>query len=62
MEQDASRDADKPGTALLEAAGMTSTPEGRDRAKQMLDEGRARLTPDALARMRAQLGMPARAA
>lgn len=62
MESDASRDTDKPGTALLEAAGMTSTPEGRERARQQLADARARLTPEVLAGIRAQLGMPPRAA
>ncbi|MFI5938104.1 hypothetical protein [Actinoplanes sp. NPDC051494] len=62
MEQDASHATDKPGTALLEAAGMTSTPEGRASARQLLAEGRARLTPEALAGIRAQVGATPRAA
>jgi hypothetical protein len=62
MEQDASHDVDKPGTALMKAAGMKSTPEGREKARKALAEGRARLTPEVLAGIRAQLGLPPRAA
>lgn len=62
MEQDASHDTDKPGTALMKAAGMTSTPEGREKARRALAEGRARLTPELLNSVRAQIGLPPRAA
>ena len=62
MEQDASHDTDKPGTALMKAAGMTSTPEGREKARRALTEGRARLTPELLDAVRAQIGLPPRAA
>jgi hypothetical protein len=62
MGNDAAPDTDKPGTALLKAAGMTSTPEGREKARQALAEGRARLTPEVLAGIRAQLGLPPRTA
>ena len=44
---------------LLAAAGMTSTPEGRARARARLEEGRADL-PAKLAAVRAQLGLPDR--
>ncbi|MEU3455637.1 hypothetical protein ABZ671_18850 [Micromonospora sp. NPDC006766] len=49
-------------TAMLAAAGITVTDEGKARARRRLREARARWTPDLDAAARAQLGMPARAA
>jgi hypothetical protein len=49
-------------TAMLAAAGIVVTDEGRARARRRLDDARARWTPVLEAEAREQLGLPARAA
>jgi hypothetical protein len=60
---------DKPGSdtcgdteAMLAAAGITVTPEGKADARRKLRDARARWTPELDAELREQLGLPARAA
>lgn len=48
--------------AMLAAAGITVTPEGKARARAKLQAARARWTPELDAKLREQLGLPARAA
>jgi hypothetical protein len=47
-------------TALLAAAGITVTAEGKQRARRRLDEARRRWTPERDAAAREQLGLTAR--
>lgn len=55
-------DSDADISALLAAAGITVTDEGRARARRRLAETRQRWTPDRWARLRQQLGVPPRTA
>ncbi|WP_319459550.1 hypothetical protein [Micromonospora sp. RTP1Z1] len=48
--------------AMLAAAGIEVTDEGKARARRRLDDARARWTPELDAAAREQLGLPARAA
>ncbi|HET6950396.1 MAG TPA: hypothetical protein VFI47_08475 [Acidimicrobiales bacterium] len=48
--------------AMLAAAGITVTEEGKARARAKLAEADARWTPERRAKLRKQLGLPARAA
>ena len=52
--------SDTDVSALLDAAGIVVTDEGRERARQRLAEARARWTPQRWARLREQLGLPGR--
>jgi hypothetical protein len=45
-------------TAMLAAAGITVTDEGKARARAQLRAGNAWWTPERLAAVRAQLGLP----
>jgi hypothetical protein len=45
-------------TAMLAAAGITVTPEGKARARTVLAEADARRTPQRRAALRARLGLP----
>jgi predicted ATPase len=45
-------------TAMLAAAGITVTDEGKARARARLAESKERWTPERRAELRAQLGMP----
>jgi len=47
-------------SALLDAAGIVVTDEGRARARQRLAKARARWTAQRWARLREQLGLPGR--
>ena len=49
-------------TAMLAAAGITVTDEGRERARRRLRDARRRWTPDLDAALRAQLGLEQRTA
>jgi hypothetical protein len=48
--------------ALLDAAGITVTEEGKARARARLAEARAKRTPEQTEKLRRQLGLPASAA
>jgi hypothetical protein len=54
--------SDSDVSALLDAAGITVTEEGKARARRRLAEARARWTPERWARLREQIGLPPRAA
>ncbi|MGH3681394.1 MAG: hypothetical protein ACRDT2_14265 [Natronosporangium sp.] len=47
-------------SALLDAAGITVTDEGKARARRRLAEARTRWTPQRWARLREQIGLPPR--
>ncbi|SCL21347.1 hypothetical protein [Micromonospora aurantiaca (nom. illeg.)] len=49
-------------TAMLAAAGIQVTPEGKARARRRLREARERWTPELDAALRKQLGLPGRTA
>jgi hypothetical protein len=55
------RDTRESTAAMLAAAGITVTEEGKARARAKLREARARWTPELDAKLREQLGLPARA-
>lgn len=48
--------------AMLAAAGITVTEEGKARARERLRAARERWTPELDAKLREQLGLPTRAA
>ena len=48
--------------ALFAAAGLTVTDEGKERARARREAAEARWTPEQWAALRAQLGLPSRAA
>jgi hypothetical protein len=48
--------------AILAAAGIAVTPEGKARARRRLREAEERWTPELDAELRRQIGMPSRAA
>jgi hypothetical protein len=48
--------------ALFAAAGISVTPEGKQRARARREAAQARWTPERWAALRAQLGLPSRAA
>ncbi|MEV4212530.1 hypothetical protein [Micromonospora sp. NPDC049662] len=62
MERPNSADTRGDTAAMLAAAGITVTPEGRDRARARLQAARERWTPARYAKLREQLGLPAHAA
>ncbi|MEU8301331.1 hypothetical protein AB0C04_29090 [Micromonospora sp. NPDC048909] len=47
---------------ILAAAGIVVTAEGKARARRKLDDAERRWTPELDAELRAQIGLPARAA
>lgn len=49
-------------TALFDAVGITVTEEGKERARARRRAAEARWTPERWAELRAQLGLPPRAA
>jgi hypothetical protein len=55
-------DAREDTEAMLAAAGITVTEEGKARARARLAEGDARRTPERQAALRAQVGLPPAAA
>ncbi|MEU7586805.1 hypothetical protein AB0A95_10945 [Micromonospora sp. NPDC049230] len=57
-----SRDTGARSEDVLAAAGIVVTPEGKARARERLSEAKRRWTPELDAELRAQLGLPARAA
>jgi hypothetical protein len=60
MEEPTGPDVRTDTTAMLAAAGIVVTPEGKARARRRLAEARARWTPERDAALRQQLGLPAR--
>lgn len=59
---DNSPDTRERTAAMLAAAGITVTEEGKARARAKLAEADARWTPELHAKAREQLGLPPRAA
>jgi predicted ATPase len=55
-------DSEADVSALLAAAGITVTDEGKARARRRLAEARQRWTLERWARLREQLGLPPRTA
>jgi hypothetical protein len=53
-------DVHTSAAALLAEAGVEVTSEGRERYRRRLAAARARLTPETLDEMRAQVGLPPR--
>ncbi len=54
-EQDAAPDTDMQAT--LAAAGIVSTPEGRERARRCLAEAAAKMTPERWEQVRTKYGI-----
>ncbi|MPZ24987.1 MAG: hypothetical protein GEV12_00660 [Micromonosporaceae bacterium] len=54
--------SDADVSALLDAAGITITEDGKARARQRLAEAHARWTPERWTRLREQIGLPPRTA
>ncbi|MFI6266687.1 hypothetical protein [Micromonospora sp. NPDC051006] len=57
-----SRETGARSEEILAAAGIVVTPEGKARARRKLDDAERRWTPELDAELRAQIGLPARAA
>jgi hypothetical protein len=55
-------DAGKDGDAILRAAGINVTEEGKARFRRRLEEADAKWTPERRAELRRQLGLPEAAA